>query len=377
MTTAAARPRVLVVTTVHPPDDPRVRHRTVASLATAYDVRFATMPPGPAVRDDHEWVCMDGPRATRAALALKQMLRRDVDLVSLHDPELVPAGVLASRLRGVPVVFDVHEDYVARAAMREGITAFGDRLAVVGTRRLLAAAERRLVLTLAESGYQRLFEGHHPVLPNHPLTQALPDPRPPATPAPLVYVGDVTPQRGALLAVRAAAASGLGAPLVLVGRCDPDLATRLVDLGTRVGVQVEVLGWRSWPQAMAIAAGALVALSPLLDVPNYRRSLPTKVLEYAAMGVPVVASDLPGTSAAIGGLPGTRLVPPGDPWAMGRALRWAADPRRRADAASNAAAVRATFSWEGDHLVRLYGELIDGAASRGRRARTRSPTPGA
>jgi glycosyltransferase involved in cell wall biosynthesis len=44
---------------------------------------------------------------------------------------------------------------------------------------------------------------------------------------------------------------------------------------------------------MLITDGALAGLSLLRDDPNFRHSMPTKVAEYMARGVPVVTTPLP------------------------------------------------------------------------------------
>ena len=46
-------------------------------------------------------------------------------------------------------------------------------------------------------------------------------------------------------------------------------------------------------EAMLITDGALAGLSLLQDDPNFRHSMPTKVAEYMARGVPVVTTPLP------------------------------------------------------------------------------------
>ena len=98
-----------------------------------------------------------------------------------------------------------------------------------------------------------------------------------------------------------------------------------------------------------MAAGAIVGLSPLLDTPNYRRSLPTKVLEYLAVGVPTLASDLSGTRVVVQGKPGVVLVPPGDLDAWTEALQAiTADGELRAAARNGVAAIRETFVWRSD-----------------------------
>ena len=112
-------------------------------------------------------------------------------------------------------------------------------------------------------------------------------------------------------------------------------------------------------RALRVAAGAVAGLSPLLDIPNYRHSLPTKVLEYLALGVPTLASDLPGTREVAASMPGVVLLPPGDLSAWTAAIASAGDDEdlRRA-AAAGAGAIRESFAWPGDNVREFYRELL-------------------
>jgi glycosyltransferase involved in cell wall biosynthesis len=195
-----------------------------------------------------------------------------------------------------------------------------------------------------------LFRRAHPVFPNYP--DGLPEPAPGE--GYVVYVGDVTEARGVL--DLAEATTGLGAELRIVGRCDAGLADRLGAFP-----HVAVLGRRPHPEAMEIARRAAVGVSPLHDLDNYRHSLPTKVIEYLGIGVPVVASDLPGTREAIAGRPGVVLVAPGDVTALASAVAGAlADDRLRNAAQENAAAIRRRFRWPTEDVQAFYRGLLAG-----------------
>lgn len=344
---------ILVATSVHQAEDPRIRRRTVGVLARHARVRYATRTPGPADLDDHQWVALHGGRLRRVLGVAREAWRRDVGMVSLHDPELLPVGLVVRALRRVPVVFDVHEDVPAQIATKPWLPRPVRRPLARAAAWLLRRAERHLVVTLAEPNYARLFRRDHPVLPNYPDVAALPAPAPDG--GSIVYLGDVTEPRGASLAVRAVA--GLDPPrrLRLVGRCAPDLAARLRALAAELGVDLELPGFLPHPEAMAVTARATVGIAPLADIPNYRDSLPTKTLEYLALGVPVVASDLPGTRKVIGELPGVQLAEPADVHAWTAALqRTCDDPAWREAARGNADAVRARFTWPAEALWAVY-----------------------
>lgn len=346
--------RALVVTSVHRVDDPRIRERTVRSLAAAFEVRYATRAPGPSTGGDHEWVELPGGRIRRWWEALRQMCRDDLEVVSVHDPELIPAALLARLIRRVPIVVDVHEDVPAQVRHKEWVPRPLRPLAAWAAARALRLAERFGTVTLAEPNYRHLFRGDHPVLPNYPAAGSLPPLAPDA--GYLVYVGEVTEERGALEMVEAAGLMKDKRPLRLVGRCREDLAERLRRRAGELGVSLEVLGPLPHRRAMEMAAGASAGLSLLHDLPNYTDSLPTKVIEYLEMGLPVVASDLPGTRAAVAGREAVALVPPGDPGAAATALDGilAGGEARRA-AAAQAPGLRESLVWPDEEVRRVYG----------------------
>lgn len=338
--------RLLVVTTVHHPDDARIRHKLIPTLAEHWDVTYATRVPGPTDQTGFRWVGLRGGRFRRGLAAARLLWSPAFDLRAIHDPELVVPALTAA-LAGRKVLFDVHEDVPAQLLTKPWIPPLLRRPLAVVARVMLRVAERTMRITLAEPGYQRLFARPHPVIPNYLDTAGLPEPRPDQGYA--VYVGDVTIARGAELMVEAAARAGI--PLRVVGRCDPALAEAIAARGG----DVKLHGRLPHPEALRIVAGATVGLSPLADLPNYRHSLPTKVLEYLAVGVPVLASALPGTIDVIGGLPGVVLVKPGDLDAWTEALAQACtDPALRDAARRGMAEVRRRFTWPRKAVLDAY-----------------------
>lgn len=348
--------RALVVSTVHPPDDPRLRYKLIPTLMPSFAVLYACRTPGPTSRDGLDYRPLAGGRLRRDLAASRLLLGGSYDVASVHDPELLPAVILAGLLRR-PVVFDLHENLPAQLATRPGWPGFLRSIAAAASRLMLRVAERVARVTTAEAGYGHLFRGDPPVFPNYPFAVTT-APRPADAGAGVVYLGDVTPARGLGDAVRATAASQTGLTLTLIGRCAPAYAAELEDSASRLGVDLRLRGYLALEHALDLVAGSVVAVSPLRDGPNYRDSLPTKVLEYLAVGTPVVATDLPGTARVIGELPGVLLVPPGDITAMGRAIASvASSAEMREEAADGAAAVVDGHRWPEATVVGFYEEL--------------------
>lgn len=218
---------------------------------------------------------------------------------------------------------------------------------------MLRQAEVSMAITLAEEGYQSLFAASHPVIANY-LPPSLPPPQPAADPPFLAYLGDVTVVRGAFMALEAAA--GAGYRLVMVGRVSPpSLVAPLRRRAEELGVELELTGPRPHRQALARIAPAAAGLSPLLDIGNYRHSLPTKVPEYLAMGLPVLASDLPGTRRPVEGLEGVTFIDPGDParW-RAEALALSEDAERRKRVVNQVDQVKERFTWPSEDVLAVY-----------------------
>src|SRR5690606_11178763 len=117
--------RVLVVTVVHDPEDARIRHRQIpALLAAGHEVVYAAPFTAFDRRPPHGVTPVDLPRAAgrrrlgavRAARRRIREMRDDVDLVLLHDPDLLLA--VAGQRRRPVVVWDVHEVTAAALGMR-------------------------------------------------------------------------------------------------------------------------------------------------------------------------------------------------------------------------------------------------------------------
>jgi glycosyltransferase involved in cell wall biosynthesis len=178
-------------------------------------------------------------------------------------------------------------------------------------------AERYVHLILAEQGYVARFAQPHPVVPN---TTYVPDvPAPPGDDRRVVYVGHLSPDRGAAdLTELARLLRPSGITVELIGPADTR-ARALIEPAQAAGL----LRWRGFmpnDQAMRKVDGALAGLSLLHDEPNFRHSLPTKVVEYMARGVPVVTTPLPAAAELARGHECGFVVPFGDPRAAADAV---------------------------------------------------------
>lgn len=289
--------KVLVCTVVHNPTDARIFRRQIEAILNAGHAVTAIAPwktdtPGPS-----EVKRIVVPRAVgrnrlaswRAARGrlLDQLVEQD--LVILHDPELLMIFPWAEARRNkVEVIWDVHEDLAAAIAMKSYIPkplrGFISKIVRLGE----SWAERKAVLLLAEKRYQDRFGRTHRQVLNLPLVGELPNLNNRKSQA--IYVGSITYERGLREMLKLAAAlEPHGISLKLIGECPNQTAAAEI----RESRNVEWSGPLPNAQAMAEVQQSLIGLSLLQDQPNYRHSMPTKILEYMASGVLVVTTPLP------------------------------------------------------------------------------------
>lgn len=358
--------RALVVTVVHHPEDSRIRFREIPALLDAgWEVTYAAPFSGyglplesrsPSVR--HVDVRRaQGRRRLGALQDARQILKREGpshDVVLLHDPEILAA---LPGLKLPPVVWDVHEDTAAAVTLKPWLPEPLRPIVRRGFTRVEQFAENRVHLILAEYAYQDRFGQEHLVVPN--VTTVPPDVTPPDQPR-AMYVGSLTRKRGVpemIEAARIIHAKTAGEVLVtLVGGAASDVEPALSAANAE-----GVLDWRGFlpnDQAHALLDGSIAGLALLHDEPNYRVSLSTKVTDYMAHGVPVVATPLPLQEQAIDDASAGVVVPFNDAVAAADAVLslWNEPATRHRMGSSGHAHALKKYNWE-NHAVAFENEM--------------------
>ncbi len=300
--------------------------------------------------------------------------RRRFDLVEVHNmPDALTAAALGARLRGTPVILNMHDTFPELFATKYG-RAQGDWLerALQIEERLSAALASR-VITVTEQARARV-EGRGVGVGRATVVMNSPDERvfgPPCEPVrwpaegPLrvLYHGGLAPRFGVESVIRAWERLRETAPRLELRVCGSgEDRDRLAALAQRIdpgGIYVspEPVPFERIPAELRAAH---IGVVPTLHDRFTELLLPVKLLEYVHMGLPVVASRLPGIA---GYFPEDDLHPytPGDHEDLARAIESVcADP-----AAARARAARASerlreIAWERQR--ERYLGLVDGLA---------------
>jgi glycosyltransferase involved in cell wall biosynthesis len=368
--------KVGVLTSVHAASDVRILYKECRSLVRAgHDVTLVAPHPHDdellgvrikAVRGSRER------RLTRWTGMLwriyREAVRLDADVYHLHDPELLLVGLLLRR-RGRLVIYDAHEDlprtistkpYVPKA-LQAPLVVLTDFLERAGARRCSAvvAATPTIGQRFAKINPRTCVVRNYVVLEEWQSSDQVPWPERPAA---VVYVGGITWDRGLREMVEAIRLlpSKLGARLLLAGAYSPE-SVRSDASGLPGWNNVEELGVLGRGQVASLLGRVRAGIVALHPTPNYMASLPIKLFEYMAAGLPLVASDFPVLREIVNASTCGILVDPTNPAAIAAGIAFLlTHPREAEDMGQRGRkAVEMEYSWrtEEQQLLDLYARL--------------------
>jgi glycosyltransferase involved in cell wall biosynthesis len=368
---------IIHFTTVHPRDDSRIRSKELASLARAFDNQVALYVQdglGDGTDPVHGYRIVDtGPRIERGRHRLlvggwsmyRSVARARPRVAHFHDPELLPWALLL-QLSGIKVVYDVHEDVPRQIQHNPWLSPL--------KRRLLPP-----LISLAEWIGARFFSGFVGATPviadrfparktvlvrNFPLLAELHTPAPVSMrdrPLEFTYVGFISDVRNIYAMIEAVTRVRPAAQLRLAGSfAAEEMEHRARAMPEWSAVRFE--GWTSREGVASILADGRAGLVILKPVENEMVSLPIKLFEYMAAGMPVIASDFPLWREIVDSTGCGLLVDPLDLDSIVAAMQWVADNPDEAEAMGKRGrqAVEERYYWEREaaRLVAFYRDRL-------------------
>jgi glycosyltransferase involved in cell wall biosynthesis len=377
------------------PADPRIRRQAEALLAAGHEVDIFCLRAAGQERFESsdglrihrlpmrrrfesfgghlaEYVAFAGMAAVAVTVAHRRRRYRLLQVATLPDFLVASGAVL--KLRGVPLLLDLHEDMPAFFDDRFASRPLRPLRPVIATVARASAAMADALITVHEplrslSVARGVAPDRITVVMNSP-DEELFDPgrhlrRPYMEDGQLRLVHHSSLQQvyGADIAVWALAGVGdLDVRLDIYGEGPyrPQIEAAIRD--SQTGDRVSLHGRLRLDSLPAVLAGSDVGLVPTRPEPYAQYSLSTKFLEYAWMGVPIIASDLKTfrshlTDAAV------RYVPGNDPAALAAAVREAAtDPDAARERAAEAQRQARPYGWrfQAQRYVALVERLMEG-----------------
>jgi glycosyltransferase involved in cell wall biosynthesis len=379
------RCRVVHLTSVHYAFDTRIFHKECKSLAAAgYDVSLvAQNPQCDPPCDGITLITVPSPKNRSERLShtiwsvYQAAVRANAEIYHFHDPELMPVGLML-KAQGKKVIYDVHEDYRNSVLHAGWLPPALRRFAAAGVGMGEMAMSRtydRIIAATPTIG-ARFPSAKTYLVQNFPWRDEL---CPPASISyelrePIaVYVGRLANDRGLREMVQAVQLASGQVPVKLVTAGDVKSgAPADIELGRGTGL-VEHKGLLSRSDVAVLAARARIGLAVLHPLESFKKAQPTKLYEYMAAGLPVVASDFPVWRQIVESASCGLLVNPLDPSAIAEALVWLLrHPSEAKQMGRNGQdAVNKLYNWEreSERLISIYSELQ--ATPMGRGSRTK------
>ena len=343
--------KIIHLTSVHSPTDTRIFSKMCRSLvARGVEAHLVVPSEGPATQVCEgvvvHSVAPPHGRLDRMLRTVGRVLERaealQGDIYHFHDPEFLRRAPAFQRRMGRPVIYDAHEDVRAQILGKPWLPKWtrGWISRRFGRIEDWAAPQLAAVVSATPKIAERFARHSHSIIvQNFPLLSEFADldeRRPVA--GRLAYVGEMTAIRGIREVIEAL-------PLLKdVGELNVDQAqagsphhneVRLALAGRwedgRFRAQMMRLpGWKQVEEAgqldraavrrhLASAVAGVVLFAPL---PNHVDAQPTKMFEYMAAGVAVLASDFPWWRGTIDKYRCGVTANPEDPSDIARAIRW-------------------------------------------------------
>lgn len=319
--------------------------------------------PGAYVRRYGTFLVAAGARALRLHAA------RRFDVVHVHTmPDFLVFAALGPRLLGAKVILDVHDLMPELYASKFGLAE--SRWVI----KLLKLVERVSVrfadaAVAVHQPHLDALVGHGNAADKFAIVMNLPDPAmfrarngtAQTRPFTLIYHGMVGTRNGLDIAVRAAALARGQIPdlrLQIIGDGDdfPRVKALVEELGVQETVRLEH-GLRPIEEVIPALERATVGVVPIVDDPFTKYMLPVKLLEYVALGMPVIASSTP-TIRAYFSDEMLAFTPPGNPEALAaRIVELYRDPQLRRRLVVESAKFTAEHNWPREK--QRYFQLVD------------------
>lgn len=291
---------IVHLTTAHPRHDIRIFHKMSRGLTSGPFTLLVADGLGNRIIDGVSIVDIGKAKSRLSRIlftpwyAANAIRKKNVQLIHFHDPEfLLPA--LWLKFLGFVVVYDVHEDVPRQILSKPWLPGtFRKPISWVFEQFENFAAKKMSAIVTATSTIAdrfRPFSIPVTVVHNYPISAEFVTSKPALTNNALCYIGGISRVRGIDQLIQALSLLP-DFTLTLAGRFQPPSLQSELEL-LPGWAQVDYRGEVDRNEITAILENASIGVATLLPIENYLDSLPIKMFEYMASGLPVLASNFP------------------------------------------------------------------------------------
>ncbi|MBU0713402.1 glycosyltransferase [bacterium] len=295
--------KIFMFSSVHRWDDTRIFHKEAISLAKRYTIELHA-PADFTFRELNNvkvvglplWEKVSDRKEIRKEI-WDRIKKSDADIFHFHDPELIWIGIKIKFFKKKKVIYDVHENYSETIKTKYWIPTSARYISFILYRMIEVISEYifdELILVIDD--HQRYFRKEHFIIKNFPILmhndkkeQKIYD---------AIYLGSVSKERGIFEIISAAqllVQKNLNIKIAIIGPIDSEIHSDIVKniRDKQIDNNVILYGEMEFRQALDYVNKSKIGLVTLLPHKNYLVSIATKMYEYMAFQIPIIASDFP------------------------------------------------------------------------------------
>lgn len=372
--------KVCIITSAHSPLNHRIFYREAKALLRAgYTVTIIAPHKRNEIVDGIRIVVLPKSRnrllrMLRSLTALRLALKQKASIYHFHDPELMPISWILKLVSRKPVIFDIHEDYPSMMKIKPWLPKILRPIAS----KAIALLESKTVkfldsfITADDATYKKFSQisDRGITLHNFPPKEIFEvgTSKQNQNKLDAIYVGRIDRDRGIfqiLQAIKYVHNHGHRARVSFVGRIDPpQLSSKIKDYLNKENMDrfISFVEPIPYPKIPLYIRSAKIGLVPLQTTDKYLKNIPTKLFEYMALGLPIVASDLPPIRQYVEDARCGILVKPADTAAHAEAILYLlnnpAEAMEMGKRGRQAFLTKYNWELEEKKLINFYKELL-------------------
>jgi glycosyltransferase involved in cell wall biosynthesis len=294
---------------VHSIHDTRVFHRECVSLAKQYQVTLIGIGVESGMNQGVNVIALRKPKSRIQRLfkttrqAYKIALQTDADIYHFHDPELIPYALLL-QLKGKKVIYDIHENVTESMRMKRWLPL---KFLFIQLYLLFdAIASRYFELIVAEHAYVPIYKKRYPTKQTYLVENFAPlgmlEPyrmeKRSESDQNIFYIGSFNEEycfKQMLETIYHLIQLGWTNKLYIVGYVSADDWAEINQLSyfQEIRNHLEFMGYQRMDDGYKLSKNCSIGFSFVSPNINVRDSLPRKLYEYMAIGLPIISSNFP------------------------------------------------------------------------------------
>ncbi|MDD2541348.1 MAG: glycosyltransferase family 4 protein [Desulfuromonadaceae bacterium] len=303
--------KICVVTSVHPPNDPRLFKLCKSIQRLGHDcILISSWPESldlPSLKF-YTFPLKSGllGRIKNMLNILKLSIKADADIYHFHDLDILPLFTLFYIFNSKPVIYDIHENYSEEVLVRywiPNIIRLPLYYFVKVTQKLCSRIIKNCIIVVDSIRNEISAETTNILLHKNYASESILTTRNDDYDSRInkvLFIGSQYIENGSLLFVEIAKhilSIRRDIHFSCIDRFGNNLDLREHILGESGGVLLNgnfhILQNLPSHELMIHINEAKIGISPNMNVPKQVKAIPTKLFEYMAGGIPIVASDLP------------------------------------------------------------------------------------